>query len=357
MARLLQSLGVAKGDRVAVQVEKSPEAVFLYLACLRAGASTCRSTPPTRRPRSTYFLGDAEPQVVVCRPEATRGGRRVAKAAARRCLTLDQAGGGTLMDAAPAPPGLRDRRSASRRPRRDPLHLGHHRAPKGAMLTHNNLLSNAMTLHRSGASAPTTCCCTRCRSSTPTACSWRATRAAQRLAMMFLPQFDADEVIARCCRAPPCSWACRPSTCACSAQPASTREPWPRHAPVHLGLGAAAGRDLQQFRERTGHAILERYGMTETGMLTSNPLVGRAPRRQVGLPLPGVELRIVDAEGAVLARARSASSRCGGPTCSRATGGAGEDRRGFRADGFFITGDVGRVDDDGYVSSSAAPRT
>src|SRR5262245_19263856 len=98
MARLLQSLGVHKGERVAVQVEKSPEAIFLYIACLRAGAVYLPLNTAYQKAEIAYFVGDAKPQVVVCRPENEAAISEIAKAAGTpHVLTLDQAGGGTLM--------------------------------------------------------------------------------------------------------------------------------------------------------------------------------------------------------------------------------------------------------------------
>ena len=169
--------------------------------------------------------------------------------------------------------------------------------------------------------------------------------------MIFQPRFDADAVIAALPRA----------TSLMGVPTFYTRlldhPGLTRAATAHMRLFVCGSAPLlaethRRWRETTGHAILERYGMTETNMITSNPYEGERRAGTVGFPLPGVSLRIADRRDAARRsrRARSASSRSRGPTSSRAIGACRRRPRPNSArDGFFITGDLGMIDADGYV--------
>ena len=198
---------------------------------------------------------------------------------------------------------------------------------KGAMLSHRNLASNALTLVDAGASRAATCFCTRCRSFMCTDFSSPRTRAASGSRMLWLPKFDAQEVVSLLPRATVMmgvptfytrllgdrlSRANAAPRCGCSFQ--ARRRCWPRPSSV---------------RARTGHRILERYGMTETGMITSNPLDGERLGGTVGVPLPGVGVRVVGDDGAGVRAGRH--RRRSGPRTQRVRrllAHAGEDARG-----------------------------
>jgi malonyl-CoA/methylmalonyl-CoA synthetase len=352
MARLLQSLGVTKGERVAIQVEKSPEAIFLYLACLRAGAVYLPLNTAYQKAEIAYFVGDAKPQVVVCRPESAAAITEIAKAAGTpHVLTLDQAGGGTLMTRSqPLQPSF-----ATVPAEHDDLAAilytsGTTGRSKGAMLTHNNLLSNAITLHRVWGFRPddvllhalpifhthglfVACNCVLLNGST----------------MLFLNKFDLDAIIRLLPRASvfmgvPTFYV------RLLADPRFTRDLVNRMRLFIAGSAPLLVETFNQFRDRTGHTILERYGMTETGMLTSNPLSGARIAGSCGQPLPDVELRISDDKGTVLGADQVGVIEVRGPNVFKGYWQMPEKTQAeFRPDGFFITGDVGRVDKRGYV--------
>ncbi|MFC6487497.1 malonate--CoA ligase [Nitratireductor sp. GCM10026969] len=352
LAAALVELGVTPGDRVAAQVEKSAQAVMLYLACLRAGAVYLPLNTAYTLAELDYFIGDAEPRLVVVSPDAARN---VAVIAARRSTsmeTLDRQGGGTLMQRASA--AGRAFADVPRGP--DDLAAilytsGTTGRSKGAMLSHDNLLSNAVTLRD----------------------IWRFT-AKDRLihalpifhthglfvatnvvllsgaSMFFLPAFDAEEILRLLPQAT--TFMGVPTFYVRLLQ----HEGLTREAAANMRLFISGSAPLlaethRRFRERTGHAILERYGMTETNMNTSNPYEGERVAGTVGFPLPGVELRITDPEtGELLEQGEVGMIEVRGPNVFKGYWRMPEKTKAeFREDGFFITGDLGRIDEAGYV--------
>jgi malonyl-CoA/methylmalonyl-CoA synthetase len=353
LANALRSLGVGTGDRVAVQVEKSPEAILLYLACVRAGAVFLPLNTAYTLTELDYFFADAEPALAVCDPSRAAEVRAVATGRGVKAVeTLGADGQGTLPDRARAlAAGLRD---ADRGP--DDLAAilytsGTTGRSKGAMLTHENLASNARALVD----------------------LWRFTREDVLLhalpifhthglftaatttlfaggSLLFLPRFDPDEVLAALPRAT--SMMGVPTYYVRLLQhPGLTRE-----ATRHVRLFTSGSAPLlpethRGWQERTGHAILERYGMTETNMTTSNPYDGDRVAGTVGFPLPGVELRVVDPEtGSPVAEDDVGMIEVRGPNVFKGYWRNPEKTRAeFRADGFFVTGDLGKIDRRGYV--------
>ena len=352
-ANALAALGVNPGDRVAVQVEKSVEALILYLACLRAGAVYLPLNTAYTLAELDYFIGDAEPRIVVAKPSIADGIRTVAGKHGALVETLGEAGDGSLMEKAT---GSKSEFTDIVRGADDLAAIlytsGTTGRSKGAMLTHDNLLSNALTLKD----------------------YWRFT-AEDRLihalpifhthglfvatntvlmagaSMLFLPKFDADRILELMPRA----------TTMMGVPTFYVR------LLLHPGLNReiAAGMRLfvsgsaplladthRSFHERTGHAILERYGMTETNMNTSNPYEGERIAGTVGFPLPDVELRVVDPEtGSPLPTGETGMIEVRGPNVFKGYWRMPEKTRAeFRQDGFFITGDLGKIDDRGYVS-------
>ena len=359
LAHAFRVLGVRPGDRVAVQIEKSPLALLLYLACMRTGAVLVPMNPAYTGPEVDHLVGDAEPALFVRDP--ARG-----PAGAVPVVTADAEGDGTLAELAAAQPDDHDDVTVGPDDLAALVYTsGTTGRPKGARLSHRNLTANALTLHRLWGFGPDDVLlhalpvfhvhglfvAVNCVLANGTG-------------MVFLPRFDVPTVlqhIPRCTvlmgvpthytrlLAEP-----RFDAQACSAMRLFVSGSAPLLASTH-----------HEFRARTGHAILERYGMTETGMLASNPLDGERRAGTVGPPLPDVQLRITDAEtGDVVS----------GPGEPGAIGGVGAiggiEVRGpnvfggywrrpelsgteFTADGFFRTGDVGSLDEDGYLTIAA----
>ncbi|WP_018096471.1 malonate--CoA ligase [Sinorhizobium meliloti] len=352
IASALDCLGVRPGDRVAVQVEKSPEALMLYLACLRAGAVYLPLNTAYTLAELDYFFADAEPRLIVCAPAAKEGISKLAADHGAKVETLDENGGGSLIDLARG--NAPDFRDADRGP--DDLAAilytsGTTGRSKGAMLTHDNLLSNAATLRD----------------------HWRFT-ADDRLihalpifhthglfvasnvvllagaSMFFLPKFDANEVL----RLMPQATAMMgvPTFYVRLVQnPGLTREATAGMRLFVSGSAPLLAETHRTFAQMTGHAILERYGMTETNMNTSNPYDSERIAGTVGFPLPGVSLRIADPEsGRPLPKGETGMIEVKGPNVFKGYWRMPEKTQAeFRADGFFITGDLGKIDERGYV--------
>ena len=351
-ANALAGFGVVVGDRVAVQVEKSPEALALYLACVRAGAIFLPLNTAYTAAELKHFLTDAEPRLFVVAPDRAAALATLAAGRGARLETLGTAGDGSLAAAADAAPDAFA--DADRGPDDIAAILytsGTTGRPKGAMLSHDNLASNALVLAR----------------------EWRFTRRDVLLhalpifhthglfvatnvvllagaAMLFLPRFDADEVMRLMPRA----------TAMMGVPTFYVR------LLQHPGLDRAATAGMRLFvsgsapllaethrdwQARTGHAILERYGMTETNMNTSNPYDGERRPGTVGPALPGVALRVVSPEsGDPLPTGEIGMIEVKGPNVFKGYWRMPEKTATeFRRDGFFITGDLGLVDADGYV--------
>jgi malonyl-CoA/methylmalonyl-CoA synthetase len=348
-ANLLRQIGVARGDRVAVQVEKSPEAVFLYLATLRLGGVYVPLNPAYTPAELGYFVADAEPRAIVCRPEDETILREISGDAP--ILTLSAAGEGSLIersaglpsDFPSAPAGAEDLAAIL-------YTSGTTGRSKGAMLTHANLAANGRTLqelwaftsddvllhalplfHAHGLFVALHCTLV----------------AAAR--MLFLPRFDADAVVRLLPHATVMMGVPTFYT-RLLANPGLTREACAQIRLFISGSAPLLAETHHRFRERTGHAILERYGMTETGMNCSNPLHGERLPGSVGPPLPGVEVRVADAQGNLLESGETGVLEVRGPNVFRGYWRMPEKTRAeFRADGYFVTGDVARIDAGGYV--------
>ncbi|HJV25964.1 MAG TPA: malonyl-CoA synthase [Aromatoleum sp.] len=351
-AGVITNLGLRPGDRVVVQVEKSPEALFLYLACLRAGVVFVPLNTAYQRAELAYFLGDAQPSLVVCRPAAEEAMRAIAgEAGVAHVLTLGEAGDGSLADAARSRP--EDFATVSRAG--DDLAAilytsGTTGRSKGAMLTHDNLASNARTLvaywgfrhgdvllhalpifHAHGLFVA--CHCALLNGSP----------------MLWLPRFDVDAVMKLLPRATVFMGVPTFYT-RLLEQPDFGRDTIPAMRLFISGSAPLLAETHREFEARTGHAILERYGMTETVMLTSNPLDAARRAGTVGFPLPGVAVRIADGEGRALPNGEIGHVQVRGPNVFPGYWRMPEKtREEFTADGFFRTGDLGKIDERGYV--------
>jgi malonyl-CoA/methylmalonyl-CoA synthetase len=349
----LLQLGAVRGDRVTVQVEKSVENVFLYLACLRAGLVYHPLNTAYKASELAYFLGNAEPAVVICANDALATMESVLPASGvKALLTLDTQGSGTLMQLAADASEETELAHCKGTDMAALLYSsGTTGQPKGIMLTHDNLRENAETLvdiwgfsasdrllhvlpiyHVHGLFVGLGCVLMSGASMV-----WhsdfndRAAVAAMPdcTVMMGVPTYYTrllanPEFGAGCC------------------------------SNMRLFISGSApllAETFVEFQSRTGHTILERYGMTETGMNTSNPLQGERRAGTVGLPLPGVVVRVVDQAGESVASSETGNLQVQGPNVFPGYWHMPEKTaEDFTADGFFNTGDKATIDADGYVS-------
>ena len=343
-AAVLPGIGVGSDDRVVVQAEKSIGAIALYLACLRLGAVYTPLNTAYTAAEVDYFVGDCEPKLVVL-PSA----RAVANATVK--VLSDDANSGLWAEALAASP------HATLAPRQSDdiaailYTSGTTGRSKGAMLSIGNLLSNAETLHKlwgfrdgdvllhalpifhvHGLFVATHCALLNASTS------------------IFLPKFDPAEI----CRLLPQATVMMGVPTFYTrllATPAFTRELCANMRLFISGSAPLLAETHRAFSERTGHAILERYGMTETGMITSNPLNGDRVPGTVGYPLPDVSVRVVDETGAVCAVDAPGVIELKGPNVFKGYWRMPEKtREEFKPDGYFITGDIATRAQDGRIS-------
>jgi malonyl-CoA/methylmalonyl-CoA synthetase len=352
-AHALNALGVKPGDRVAAQIEKSTDAIVVAIACFRAGAVLLPLNTAYTLAELEYFLGDAEPALTLCRPDWLEPVRALArKLGLPRVESLGAARDGTFAEAiAAAPPTFETVPRAADDLAAILYTSGTTGRSKGAMLTHDNLASNALTLID----------------------CWRFTSADRLIhalpvfhthglfvavnvallsgaTMIYMPRFDPGAVIA----------AMPQATSMMGVPTFYTR------LLDHPGLGRGTCANMRLFvsgsapllaethhawRERTGFVILERYGMTETNMTTSNPYDGERRAGTVGFALPGVSVRIADLDGGAPVQAGEVGViEVKGPNVFAGYWRMPEKTaQEFRADGFFITGDLAHVDRRGYI--------
>lgn len=356
IANLLRSLGLEEGARIAVQVEKSVEAMMLYLATLRAGCVFLPLNTAYQKAEIEYFVGNAEPAVVVCSPGNFGWVSKIAfQAGTRHVFTLGDDRTGTLLQRAAL---QRDVHEPAARTADDLAAIlytsGTTGRSKGAMLTHGNLLSNAEVLKDYWGWKPGDVLI----HALPIfhvhglfVAIHGALLNGSR--MIWLARFDPKKVIER-----------MPDATVFMGVPTLyTRmlaEPRLDHAAarnMRLFVSGSAPLLLETFnawKERTGHTILERYGMSETVMLTSNPYdpaLGERRGGTVGFPLPGVGLRVRGDDGRDLPAGEIGGIEVKGPGVFKGYWRMPEKtKEEFTADGWFKTGDVGKVDARGYVT-------
>ncbi|MBV1867835.1 MAG: malonyl-CoA synthase [Marinosulfonomonas sp.] len=351
-ANALVACGLKPGDRLAIQIEKSPEALAVYAACVQAGVVFLPLNTAYTASEIQYFVENSGARLFLCDPATQPALEPVLRDTDARIETLDGAGQGSFADIAAS---LSTTFETVARDIDDLAAFlytsGTTGRSKGAMLTQGNLLSNAETL----------------------VSEWRFTADDCLLhalpifhahglfvainvsllagnSMILLPKFDSEAVIAQLPRA----------TSMMGVPTFYTRlladARFDRALTTHMRLFISGSAPLlaethERFEERTGHRILERYGMTETNMLISNPYDGERRAGTVGFALPGVEVKITDAEtGASLPVGEIGQIEVRGPNVFIGYWQMPEKtREELRADGFFITGDLGMISDDGYV--------
>jgi len=360
LANLLEDLDLPPASRIAVQVEKSVEAAMLYLATLRAGHVFLPLNTAYQSGEMAYFIGNAEPAVVVCSSRNFGWVSQIAfSAGTAHVFTLDGDRAGSLLQRAALCSDQHEVATSGGDDLAAILYTsGTTGRSKGAMLSHTNLLSNARVLKDYW--------------------GWRSPAQGGDVLIHALPIFHVHGLFVALHGAllngSPMLWQSR-------FDPAWVVQCLPR-ATVFMGVPtlyvrmlAEVGLNAQQccnmrlfisgsapmlldtftqWRQRTGHTILERYGMSETAMLTSNPCdpaLGERRGGTVGFALPGVDLRVLDDEGAALAHGEVGGIQVRGPNVFKGYWRMPEKtHEEFTADGFFKTGDVGRFDADGYVT-------
>jgi malonyl-CoA/methylmalonyl-CoA synthetase len=352
MANVLVARGVKPGDRVAVQVEKSVANIVLYLGTVRAGAVYLPLNTAYTLNELDYFIGDAEPSLVVCDPSKAEGLGAIAAKVKAKVETLGPDGKGSLTEAA-------DKASSEfatvLRANDDLAAIlytsGTTGRSKGAMLTHDNLASNSLSLvgywrftdkdvlihalpiyHTHGLFVAT-----------------NVTLFA-RASMIFLPKLDPDLIIRLMARATVLMGV--PTFYTRLLQNTALSKETTKHMRLFIsGSAPLLAETHREWSARTGHAVLERYGMTETNMNTSNPYDGDRVPGAVGFPLPGVSVRVTEPEtGKELPRDEIGMIEVKGPNVFKGYWRMPEKTKSeFRPDGFFITGDLGKIDDKGYV--------
>ncbi len=356
LANMLESLDLPRGARIAVQVEKSVEALLLYLATLRAGLVYLPLNTAYQSAEMAYFLQDARPAALVC-TTANFGwlSKMAFQAGTGHVFTLNQDRTGSLLDRAAQFPRTHTVAAVAA----DDLAViiytsGTTGRSKGAMLAHGNLLSNAQVLHSYW--------------------DWRRSDVLIHALPIFHVHGLFVAIHGALINGSPMLWCAK-------FEPATVLRLLPR-ATVFMGVptlyvrllaeraltpelvrgmrlfvSGSAPMLLDTFHEwqtRTGHTILERYGMSETVMLASNPARpgdGQRIGGTVGKPLPGVQLRVSDSASAVLPAGEVGNIEVKGPNVFKGYWQMPEKTaQEFTADGFFKTGDVGRIDSNGYVT-------
>ena len=352
LAHRLVEQGLRPGDRVVVQAAKSVEMVALYAATVQAGGVFLPLNTAYTRDEVAYFVGDATPRLIVCDAGSKNALADIAARTGATLLTLNADGSGGLTDGIETLPATFE--TVPRGP--DDLAAllytsGTTGRSKGAMLTHDNLVSNAATLVD----------------------HWRITRddvlihalpifhthglfVALNSALLagtkvhFLPTFDLDAILAALPR----------STMLMGVPTFYTRllsdDRLTRDLTANMRVFISGSAPLlaethAAFTARTGHRILERYGMTETNMNTSNPYDGERRAGTVGQPLPGVEVRLTDPEtGDLVGPGEIGMIEVRGPNVFKGYWQMPEKTsEELRANGLFITGDLGQIDERGYI--------
>jgi malonyl-CoA/methylmalonyl-CoA synthetase len=361
MANLLDSMKLPEGSRIAVQVEKSVEALVLYLATLRAGHVFLPLNTAYQAGEIEYFIGNAEPAVVVCSPANFGWVSKIAfKAGTRHVFTLGDDRTGSLLE-----------RAAHHSAEHTPAHSraedlgviiytsGTTGRSKGAMLSHGNMLSNARVLRDYWGWKPGDVLI-HALPIFHVHGLFVAIHGAliNGSPMLWLNKFEPRAVLELFPRATvfmgvPTLYV------RLLAEPGLTKQ---QVAHMRLFISGSAPLLIETFEEwkvRTGHTILERYGMSETVMITSNPYAadarfGGATERRggtVGFPLPGNELRVVEDDNKPVPVGEIGAIQVRGPNVFKGYWRMPEKTaEEFTADGFFKTGDVGRIDERGYVS-------
>ncbi|HZP91681.1 MAG TPA: malonyl-CoA synthase [Burkholderiales bacterium] len=350
-ANVLVKAGLARGDRVAAQLDKSPASLFLYLACLRAGTVYLPLNTAYQRSELEYFLGDAEPELIVAAARREALLRELAERTTRApVLTLDESGGEFAERAARCATQFDTARLAPEDLAAIIYTSGTTGRSKGAMVTHGNLASNAQALvsiwgfserdvllhalpifHVHGLFVANHCALV-----SGAKMLWHR-RFEPRAILQALPQATVFMGVP--------TYYTR-----LLAEPDFGRAQCDGMRLFVSGSAPLLAETFREFESRTGMRILERYGMSEAGMIASNPLLGERRAGAVGFPLPGVSVRVADAQDRALAAGETGAIQIKGDNVFSGYWRRPEKtREEFTADGWFRTGDLGMFDADGYL--------
>ena len=351
-ANLFAQLGMRPGDRIAAQISKSPQALAVYAACVQAGLIFLPLNTAYTAEEVSYFVEDSGAKLLLCDGKQIDSLAPIAASSGARLDVLNADGGGSFSDQATS---MSKTFTTVDRATDDLAALlytsGTTGRSKGAMLTQGNLLSNCETLAK----------------------EWRFSSDDVLLhalpifhthglfvasnvtlfaggKMLFLPKFDLEAMIALLPQATTMMGV--PTFYTRLLSDARFTKELVQHMRLFVSGSAPLLADTYvQFETRTGHRILERYGMTETNMNTSNPYNGERRAGTVGFPLPGVELKITDGTtGKALPIGEIGEIEVRGPNVFKGYWQMPEKTaEELRQNGFFITGDIGQIDSDGYV--------
>ncbi|MBT5031859.1 MAG: AMP-binding protein [Proteobacteria bacterium] len=351
LAQKLRELGVSKGGRVSVQVNKSVQAVILYLACLRLGAVFHPMNPAYTLSELSFFLRDASPDLMVCRPEAEFELQDLMSELELSCVTLGSSGDGSLFENVTA---QSDFETVDCEPDEAASLLyssGTTGTPKGIVLSHQNLDANASVLvdawgfssddvllhalpifHVHGLFVALGCAF-KCGAS-----------------MRWLPAYDVVEVRKALAESTVMMGVPTHYVRLLSDPEFGNRDVKTMRLFVS-GSAPLLTETFEQFEQRTGHRILERYGMTETNMNTSNPLMGERRPGTVGPPLPGVSVKVVGTSEESVPAGEIGDLLVKGDNVFKTYWQLPDkNAESFTEDGYFRTGDKALIDADGYVS-------
>ncbi|MBQ63167.1 MAG: malonyl-CoA synthase [Gammaproteobacteria bacterium] len=355
-ANRLAGLGLVKGDRVMVQVEKSVESLFLYFACLRAGLIYLPLNTAYQRSELEYFIDNSSPMLIVCAPNSEMLFTSICGAAANikkfDIQTLDGDGEGSINNNLGHEVDTFTDQPCDKRDIAAILYTsGTTGQPKGAMISHGNLEANATTLHKTWGFTPGDLLL-HALPIFHVHGLFVATHLAVLNAspIIFLPKFDAME-ITRLLPDASVYMGVPTNYTRLLANPEFGTDTCRNIRLFTAGSAPLLPHTFDEFRRRTGHTIVERYGMTETGMNTSNPLEGVKKAGTVGLPLKGVSCKIIDSAGKTLGANETGTLLVKGPNVFSGYWQLPEKtREEFTDDGYFRTGDLACRDEEGYIS-------
>jgi malonyl-CoA/methylmalonyl-CoA synthetase len=351
-AHVLTDVGLAPGDRLAAQIQKSPDALALYAACVQAGVVFLPLNTAYTADELSYFIKDSGAKLVICDGRNVEALTKMTAPLNAQLFSLNEDATGTFVEAAATKSGSYPTVERSDDDIAALLYTsGTTGRSKGAMLTQGNLLSNAQTLAQAWAFGESDVLL-HALPIFHTHGLFVATNVtlASGGSMIFLPKFDLDQMIGLMPK----------STVLMGVPTFYTRlladQRFTKELSAHMRLFVSGSAPLLaethlQFEKRTGHRILERYGMTETNMNTSNPYDGERRAGTVGMPLSGVEVKITEADtGETVPTGNVGQIEVRGPNVFKGYWQMPEKTADeLRENGFFITGDLGMFDEDGYV--------